>query len=513
MKNKITLLLLLVGLSLNAQIKKLSDLSKNKFLDSKIIYEDNGEDIYGYFLLYENDKKNRDVFELEYVLLDKNLNVLSSNTFLQSHFNTVFAKLKVGLMYAEKHKDILYLSICDISVGQEEMYEELGLTTYRTLNLKDFTVSEQKYMQDFVAVKMEKENIERKDLRQTRLMHETKNKGFLVSDEDFKERVKQVYFGTTNFLPTSEIHFFDMDLNEKWVYKYNKDKEAKTAIFYEYLTGDKNDMIFKKFFYTKKKHSDAVLTYQIIDSETGKDTGEIKIEIPERAYEVRKVLFEDDKVIFYVAVSDLKKGKFDFEKIRGYSKLTFNRTTGKQMNRSDFKWGDLVGKLDMDEYGEVKSYGFLHFLDFKRTKDGKTVVFGEGYKNSGNTTELRDMHMLVFDDAMKIIDYQKIDKVKKKSHNFEARRPLTLQKYGVFGYVYSQNLPGNGFAFCYTEKVKDKDWRLGIVTYADEKISLQSVPIKSEKWHTNFIKAKNGYILFHEHSDSDSELRLEKIDY
>jgi hypothetical protein len=42
------LLLLLITTSLQAQIQKMSELSQNKFLDSEIIYEENGEDIWGY---------------------------------------------------------------------------------------------------------------------------------------------------------------------------------------------------------------------------------------------------------------------------------------------------------------------------------------------------------------------------------------------------------------------------------------------------------------------------------
>ena len=47
------LLLLLITTSLQAQIQKISELSQNKFLDAEIIYEENGEDVWGYFLLYK----------------------------------------------------------------------------------------------------------------------------------------------------------------------------------------------------------------------------------------------------------------------------------------------------------------------------------------------------------------------------------------------------------------------------------------------------------------------------
>ncbi len=75
---KLLPLFLLFFICTHAQVKDLGELSSGKYLDSRIVYNDDGDDVYGYLLLYENDRKSKAVYELEYVLLDKNLNKLTS---------------------------------------------------------------------------------------------------------------------------------------------------------------------------------------------------------------------------------------------------------------------------------------------------------------------------------------------------------------------------------------------------------------------------------------------------
>ena len=50
MKNIFIIFSILNFSILFGQETKLSQLSTSEFMDSKIIYEDNGEDIYGYFI-------------------------------------------------------------------------------------------------------------------------------------------------------------------------------------------------------------------------------------------------------------------------------------------------------------------------------------------------------------------------------------------------------------------------------------------------------------------------------
>jgi hypothetical protein len=70
---KITILILLFSTTLFSQVQNLSALSKGKFIDSRVIFDDDSDDIFGYIILYELDTKSREVSEYEYIILDKNL--------------------------------------------------------------------------------------------------------------------------------------------------------------------------------------------------------------------------------------------------------------------------------------------------------------------------------------------------------------------------------------------------------------------------------------------------------
>src|SRR5574343_933311 len=85
---KIILFFFLTSFSLQAQIQKISDLSNNQFLDSKIIYDNNGEDVWGYFLLYKGDKKSKSIQEYQFVILDKNLNKVGSKDRKSTRLNS-----------------------------------------------------------------------------------------------------------------------------------------------------------------------------------------------------------------------------------------------------------------------------------------------------------------------------------------------------------------------------------------------------------------------------------------
>src|SRR5690606_32434061 len=109
MKKTITLLLLLVSTLTFAQVQRLGELSSGKFIDSRIIYEDHTDDVFGYFLLYENDRKSKEIYELEYVILDKNLNKITSNTFVQGAYKTVTSKTDVIFSFVKKiDSDIIF---------------------------------------------------------------------------------------------------------------------------------------------------------------------------------------------------------------------------------------------------------------------------------------------------------------------------------------------------------------------------------------------------------------------
>ena len=130
------LLLLLITTSLQAQIQKMSELSQNKFLDSEIIYEENGEDIWGYFLLYKADMVSKDFLKLEYIVLDKNLNKVGSNTFEHDCYDSWLVDIMPDINSIIKSKNELILAI---GFDYDEILNKKNYA-FRRINLNDFSV-------------------------------------------------------------------------------------------------------------------------------------------------------------------------------------------------------------------------------------------------------------------------------------------------------------------------------------------------------------------------------------
>lgn len=535
MKKISLLLVLFFSATLFSQVTKLTALSSSKFLDSKIIYEDNNEDIYGYLLLFEKDKVNANETAFELVLLDKNLNKVGTTSFDQEITNTWLIKLSSSIYFAKKSKDNLFVAIGQSNSMVEslvdKMVEDKGISGFRILNLKDFTISENYFIKDYKFQKqigkldMQHPMKLMKEFKDMKLAKLTLNGGFLVSDLDYmssmNETIAASYPNAAKMKVNrqKEFYFFDLNFQQKWIYKVNQDENSKSFAKYSYFTSNENDLVFKKKNYKKEKDSNYEITYEFVNADSGIKKFEINLTNTENTLSFDNLQFKDNKVIVFASVYDFnEKGDFRYDKKRGYVKISYDRQTGKELSKDYFNWNALKSKLDIDENGKIKDYGFIHFLEFKLTTDNKIIIICEGYKPEGNT-KILDLFTFVLDDKMNLLSFSKVDKVKNMIDKVYAYG-AELERIGAFDYMYSQKLPGGGFVFYYSDNEKSKrnpKWVLGVITYVDGVFDYQKVPLTTNNGQIYPVKAKNGYILLREVSNDkkqkDSEIRLEKINY
>ncbi|WP_298155169.1 DUF6770 family protein [Flavobacterium sp.] len=511
MKKIVMLCLLAINVYSFAQTAKLSALSANKFLASEIVYDDNGYDVYGYFLLYDAGDESKGVYRYEYVLLDKNLNKMASGDFSQERVDSISLMadyVTTKPLYVTKKGEVLYFNFPDTIKGDEIMY------SLRTLSLKDFKVSEPTYIRNNSPVKQNVGRFKRKDMEAFQYLVPTKNGGFLVYDETLMDASMRIFMGRGVAKTIKSFRFLDMDLKEKWRFEYDHTDENSYYDYY-YLNGDGNDMVFVKSQFQKSGNKRKTHEYEVIDAQTGIKKFSLSSSDPQNLLRFKRWIFEDHKIVTYAAITTLNdKDVFLDKEVMGYVKIMFDRKTGKELGRDYFRWTDLSDKFPIDAFGKIKDYGFIQFLDFNRTTDGKTIVIGEGYSKERNSI-IKDLFVFVFDDQMKLADYHKVEK-----HQNDG--PISahggyLQQIGAFDYMYSQKLPGGGNVFYYMDNenksVRKPSWVLGVITYAENKFDFQKVTLTTQKGQIYPLKAKNGYILLREDTDKDSELRLEKINY
>ena len=535
MKNVFFCLFMLTCSIVSAQVTKLSSLSTSKFLDSKIIYDDkNTEDVFGYLLLYEKDKISKYETTLELVLIDKNLNKVGSTNFTQEGVSYWLVKLGWSIYFAKKSDSNIYISIgqsvpaLENSVSQ--MFEDQGVSSFRVLNFKSFSLSDNYFIKGFEFKKQtEKLDVEHpmklmKEMKNMNFTKITANNGFIVSDVDYMEAMMEVYMGQPSRKAKKQkaFYFYDFDFKQKWIYNLNQDEKSKSFYKYTYYTGDGNDMIFVKKFYEKPKDNISDISFDILDAGTGRKKYEISLASAQNIFITEDFQFEKNKIIIFASVYDFdKKGNYQFDEKRGYVKFIYDRSTGKELSKDFFYWKDFAGKLDINDEGKIKDYGFIEFLDFKPTTDGKFIVIAEGYKPENNT-KILDLFTFVFDEKMKLLSYKQVDKFKNKIDKVYAFGS-SLDYMGAFDYMYSQKLPGGGYVFYYSDNEKtglwsnkNPKWILGAITYVDGVFDYQKVPLTNKNGQIYPIRAKNGYVLLKEvpkDNEKDSELRLEKINY
>lgn len=497
-------------ISQNAQIQKLSALSVAKFLDSKTIYEENSDDVFGYFLLYKKDVKSSTIIELEAILLDKNLNKVNTKTFTIPHLSYWLFKGVPEITFMQKRGDKLLVNITEIGYADSGFFNKFGYPELRVFDLK--TMDTKPLLENILDVNAAK------TIEKAQLKNPTVN-GFISFDVNYDDAMSGMMSGNQKYLKKiSEFTYFDKDLTPRWTFKYNQDKDAKSFDSYQYFTENKNDIVFVKEFYEKKNDANADETIQFFDVLTGK----IKFgySIVGNA-SVRRMFFTESKIIIYALICEgQKKAVFRADKITGLQKIELDRATGKELSSEKLEWSALSKYLDIDDFGELKSGAFMHFLSFKHNeKTGKTALFAEGFIPAKNT-KILDGYLLELDSKMAVTQFITIPKFKNRIDNYDSYG-FGLEKAGFFDFLFSQNLPNNdGVVFYYVDNEKgnfagrrNPNYVLGIVTYIDGKFEQQKISLKTNEGNIVPLKARQGYILLRETSKKETELRLEKINY
>src|SRR5699024_3365402 len=124
-------------------VQKLNELATGKIIDYKVIFEEDNDDVFGYFFLYQKDRKSKKVYEFEYVILDKNLNKITSNSFIEFAFRMNLIKNETKLSMVVKQGDKVVFGLHDAPKdGRVAILYDFYNTKYRTINLNNFELSE-----------------------------------------------------------------------------------------------------------------------------------------------------------------------------------------------------------------------------------------------------------------------------------------------------------------------------------------------------------------------------------
>lgn len=517
---KLLLLFLLLSFSLQAQIQKISELSKNKFLDSKIIYDDNSEDVWGYFLLYQSDKKDKSILELEFVVLDKNLNKVGSNTFQQEYLNTWLFSAYPTIDYLKKRNDELIIAI------DFEDVIDYGSYFFKRVDLKNFAISSGYFSTNGSIVKSENilEKFERKNVMPEFFLP-TSNQGFIKYEREFKGKKELSGINELEKSTITGYSFYDLDLNKKWEVKYNVSKDSGEDHYREMAT-DKY-LIVSKEFYGKAFKGKSKYFYEVKDITNGKELFTIPRDDSQYTYIKNKLFIQNNKIYIFDKIFKFHPdSEYKHTECLGISKRVYNLDTKTLEEQKFMFWTDLTSFCEINKNGKLKG-DYIHFLDFRVLSDGKTAVIGEGF-DPGQSTTIKNFYTLVLDKDFKVVTFNEIEKQKNSLTDYTFYGS-TLEKNNLFDYMYSQKIRNDEFVHFYSDNEVKRgflntiipelaealpdNWVLGIVTFADGEFKSQKLKLKTKKGKIYPLKAKKGYIILQEVTKSDIEIRLEKIDY
>lgn len=497
MKTKLLFLGLLVSIFSFGQMKDLLTLSEGKIVYSSTLY-DSDENLYGYFYLYEKSSNEKEA-NMEFVILDKNLNEVSNGTFTSNKYEKVMSDYYDCTMmgdYIILNKAYFYVK--PISSGYSSPYKLL-LVTFQTLSLKDNTVSDEftyeegkltEFAADYSRMKEEYKGNETKYIVSG--FDNGTNKGFFITESNKKT------FNEKGF------RFFNEKMESVWNFDLNENATKNNYNNFSFLHLNNNTLYISVAKVEKEILKSAAATeFKIValDLKTGKIKYEYVIENKDSKYTHNIRLKEYDGKLYITGSFYPNKSNNYTLDLLGIYRITLDEN-GKEISKNYLKWFEFSKFLKISYDGKMKGGYYMNFTKFFIMKDGSISLLVEKVKNGYGDFVLFNMD--------KDFLIESVNEMKKPVNYYES------------DFHFSQYIKDNtGVIFFYRYNVPkakkgEAKVQLAINTIIDGKLTEEKIPLfEKKKYRINPYPAKEGYIMLREYNEDNkyNQLRLEKLNY
>ncbi|GGD15482.1 hypothetical protein [Hyunsoonleella pacifica] len=506
----------------NSQSQDLFNLANGTFIDFNILYNNydpentcyictETDDVYGYYSLYNNGEVSENLEEIEYILLDKNLNKFANGTFKK----LIAPRKASSRLRVFKKQDTLVIYNSVYSTAVFSSFNFLGV--YQKLVLKDNTLLPAYYYDK----KGKRKTISLDSLAKTFTKRRLKE---LDNENDYsKEKKDSLELHKTLFSYNDEKHKVVLNKGGEIKKKYIKNKYDKSLSFVDdeetkwdipLLKAAKNDYIgHYPLFLDKEKDNIGMIRYHTKKNE---DLSDIFIYDLKNGEQKRSFSYNTNNDYRYKDYFNLENERLTIlsSVISGYYFLGFNFNKFNIENDDSresetFRWEDASKFIEIKRNGLVENGLRLRLLNYFFLKNGDIGILTEKYKTKPNGKIITtDYVFFMFDKDFKLADASIIVKDKSKTYSSNI------------DYLFSQEVDGGSIIFYRDYKkdavTKDRNWILGIITYIDGKFGHQTLPITSEDYNIIPFLAKEGYVLlaeFNAKEEKYNKIRLEKINY
>ncbi len=486
MRKLFLLSVLLITISLNAQISSLSDLASGTMeVFSPIFEKDNN--IYGYFTLFKLDKLSENEEKYEYVILDKNLNRVANGEFIDTSYKGIYARY----YSPDKVEDNLILT-----KRYGNMNGTIAFTSSRVLELNNNTIREPFYFQENSLNRGVRsiDNL-KKTQRKTKFLNVPigLNNGYLVIEAK-KTNVKE---------NPSSVSFYNLNHDKVWEYNFGDNRKSE----YSLVSVDDNILYFS---YVTEAYKETNVKFLEIDSNSGKLNYSYLLEDVNSEYNYNYTVKRiNNRTILTGKISPYRVMGYDYNNPVGLFKIVLDEN-GNELFKKHFLWEEASEFIEMNKKGKLEAGYKLFVQSYFIFKDERIVVLSEKFKIGNNIlvggiVKTTDFVLLEFDANfnLKAAETIKKDLSKFTSSDFLFSQYLNDENDAVFFYQDYQK----------DSETKEKNWVLGIVSIIKGEINHEKIPMSSDDFFINPYIAKEGYILLREYnknSDFD-KIRLERL--
>lgn len=509
MKTKLTLVFLLFFITLNAQITDLKKLSNGKFYDSDVI-KDINNNIKGYFLLFETDKIEKETYNLEYVVLDENLQKVTNGFITEMKYESfLITSKKINVDVTLNNEKLLLRLSDDINAGMSsEAYVRFRILDLKTNKLTDIFTFNKNELKLNPKIDRKVSNYSENF---SQYMYFFNNVGLVVDskEKDSKTKIEDRYLAA-----------YDDNFKEIWKFNYDKSENKSNKKELKYLKSDENVLVF--FNHTLNKNYSFLNDYSILflDAKTGKLNKEFVFpDMDKYAYKIVDCYINENDITILGNYSKKSTyGNIDDMQNYGLFNFMFAKNTGKLIQSKYLNWEETNNKLDINKNGLIKKEGYLFIHQMLPLNDNRIIVVCEAFQQSPITTN--NMFFLELTKDFKLNQVFEIEKFKNKFPRTSAHSS-DIKKYGLFDFIDYQSLEDDEFLFFLNDNEKNsrnrkKSTLYGIVSYSNGKFNKQTLNLKTEVSDIKAYPGKKGYIMLVENFDDinkSTEFRLEKINY
>jgi hypothetical protein len=503
MKRTLFLIILFFSISAHAQIKDLAALASGEFVAFQPIFDQDAK-LFGYFILFDQGKANEKNKKFEYILLDKNLNKVSSNTFQGDKTLVRYAAyLDINRdLILEPYIDPLTINIWKIGKFVFPEYKRIDLNT------NEISTYYGKCFKDNAFIDCEPNEPWREERRN--LKEELKEKGYIDNSSVRILKNRKLFVRQSKdyvkYVKDNVIMYFDENEKMVWKYEYNNFADKKNRETLRVIDIDEN-ALYGLTVIKKNKETNYKLT--VLDINTGEVLAKKTLPTTLNQNTLESLVnsdvlkaFDDKIVIFGYNVEN--------DKVNGYARLLIDKKNYNIKGSTIYYVEDLKSHIPkIDKYGGVESGYYLLNKDVFFLKDGSVAILNEKFRSAVIQMKTTDMVFIYTNEDFKVKSVKILEKEKSKGQFTD--------------YLYSQYLNDDeNVVFFYKDfkkddETKDKNWTLFINTLLNGEFKQEQVVISSE--HDKFVIlpyiAKEGYILLREFNEKDkyNQIRLEKLNY